>query len=164
MPGAFAGRLDLAYDFVAGNQRQLGVNKLAVQHMQVGPAHSASAHFDEHLARPRGPAWEPRAEAAVGRLSGKPSHAWENIYRTLGVLHFSAERVTEITPRKRPRLRSGFQPIPEGFGYGSNGAEKTRLRTQTVPDRWIVGVKKDGVLLKRMAHEADEIDEHEGGK
>jgi hypothetical protein len=53
VPGAFAGRLDLAYDFVAGNQRQLGVNKLAAQHMQVGPAHSASAHFDEHLARPR---------------------------------------------------------------------------------------------------------------
>jgi hypothetical protein len=33
-----------------------------------------------------------------------------------------------------------------------------------VPDRWIVGVKKDGVLLKRMAHEADEINEHERGK
>ena len=34
---------------------------------------------------------------------------------------------------------------------------KTRLRTHTVPDRWIVGVKKDGGLLKRMAHEADKI-------
>ena len=41
--------LDRAHDLVAQDERQRRVGELAVQHVQVGAAHGAGAHADEHL-------------------------------------------------------------------------------------------------------------------
>jgi hypothetical protein len=47
---AFADRDDGADDLMAGDQRELGLGQIAVEDVEVGPAHGAGAHVHEHLA------------------------------------------------------------------------------------------------------------------
>src|SRR5829696_3418174 len=49
----FAGLHHLAHDLVAGDQGQLGVSQLSVDHVQVGPAHAAGAYAHKDLLRLR---------------------------------------------------------------------------------------------------------------
>ena len=44
---------DRTDDLVAEDERQLGIGKLAVDDMQIGAAHRAGAHRNQHLLRPR---------------------------------------------------------------------------------------------------------------
>ena len=56
-----------ADDLVSRDERQLRVGKLTVDDVQVGPAHSAGAHLEQHLARPRsGSGPPPRGAACPG--------------------------------------------------------------------------------------------------
>ena len=47
-----------ADDFVSGNQRQLGRRQLAVNYVQIGPAHAASPDLEEDLVGSRGGHWK----------------------------------------------------------------------------------------------------------
>ena len=110
VPGAFAGSLDLACNFVAGNQRQLGLSKLAVHHVQIGPSHSASAHFDEHLA--------PDRPGTSCRSSGCPT-LWKTIARMEKTTARSA------SGRSLPRQNTGTSrrsasTIMDGGAEGKN--------------------------------------------
>jgi hypothetical protein len=50
---AGAARDDRTDDLVSWYHRELGIRQLSVHEMQVGPAHAAGAHCDEHLTRLR---------------------------------------------------------------------------------------------------------------
>ena len=51
--GRFALLDDRADDLVPGNERQFRIGELAVDDMQIGPAHRTGPHRDQHLTRSR---------------------------------------------------------------------------------------------------------------
>jgi hypothetical protein len=66
--------IDPTDDFMAGNDRRLGVRQFAVEHVKVGATNAASQYFDPDLARPR------LAIRQVGPHEGRP---WLGQYHRL---------------------------------------------------------------------------------
>jgi hypothetical protein len=63
--------IDDADDFVTGDQRDLRVGQIAVDHMEIRPAHAACAHLDQQLARQRNRQLALDRLELVGALTGQ---------------------------------------------------------------------------------------------